>query len=85
MKFNEKIMGNDKFDLQQVLLGCPGLICLATSIAWVPSLAKSLATSTTLVPRPTWPKVRPDPLDDQVTLAQVWYGENCVGTNITRR
>ena len=31
-----------------------------------------LATSTTLVPRPTWPKSSPDPPDYKVHLAQVW-------------
>ena len=31
-----------------------------------------LATSTTLVPRPTWPMFSPDPPNDQVHFAQVW-------------
>ena len=45
--------------------------------ARVPKLADplpaqaSLATSTTLVPRPTWPNFSSDPLDDQINLAQI--------------
>ena len=46
--------------------------------AWSPRLADplpaqaSLATSTTLTPRSTWPKFNSDPLDDQINLAQIW-------------